>query len=144
MSVNFTTIKSITDNLQSVLQAQGIKFTRKTFEDEKAIPASLLPLGEIYYRGEDFEYNHGQRAGYSEANFDIKVTVQDRDMTALMRLAQKWTHAVRDALTVNALNIGDLSASKLVSWVVMESVGIGYNVEYATLTHAMKIRYRET
>ena len=144
MSANFTTIKAITDNVQSVLQGQGIKFSRSTFEDEKAIPAALLPLGEIYYRGEEFEYNHGQRAGYSEAIFVIKVTVQDRDMTALMRLAQKWTHAVRDALTVNALNIGDLSASKLVSWVMMESVDIEYKVEYASLTHRMKIRYRET
>lgn len=144
MSQNFTTIKSITDNVQSVLQGQGIKFSRKTFEDEKAIPASLLPFGEIYYRGEDFEYNHGQRAGYSEASFNIKITLQDRDMTALMRSAQKWTHAVRDALTVNALNIVDLATSKLVSWVVMESVDINYTTEYATLTHRAKIRYRET
>ena len=144
MSANFTTIKAITDNVQSVLQGQGIKFSRSTFEDEKAIPAALFPYGEIKYKGEDFEYTHGQRAGYAVGNFDVRVLLQDRDAINLMRLTQKWTHAVRDALTVNALNIVDLATSKLVSWVNVDGVTAEHRVEYGFMSFAVKIRYRET
>lgn len=144
MSQNFATIKSITDNLQSVLQGQGIKFSRSTFEDATAIPASLLPYGEIYYKGEDFEYTHGQRSGYAVGTFDVRVLLQDRDAVNLTRLTQKWTHAVRDALTVNALNIVDLAASKLVSWINVEGVTAEHKTEYSFMNFAVKIRYRET
>ena len=143
MSQNFATIKSITDNVQSVLQGQGIKFSRKTFDDEKSIPASLIPFGEIYYKSEDFQYTHGQRAGYVEAGFDVKIILRDADAIGLMRLTQKWAHTVRDALTVNALNIVDLVTSKLVSWVEVEGVEIDYKSEYCVLALKVKIRYRE-
>ena len=144
MSANFTTIKSITDNVQSVLQAQGIKFSRSTFEDDTAIPVALIPYGQIFYTGEDFEYTHGQRAGYAVGNFDVKVILQDRDTTNPTRLTQKWTHAVRDALTVNALNIVDLASSKLVSWVNIEGIKAEHKAEYGFMNFGIKIRYRET
>ena len=144
MSQNFATIKSITDNVQSVLQGQGIKFSRSTFEDETAIPAALIPYGQIFYTGEDFEYTHGQRAGYAVGNFDIKVILQNRDATNLILSMQKWTHAIRDALTVNALNIVDLASSKLVSWVNVEGVKTEHKAEYGFMNFGIKIRYRET
>lgn len=144
MSNNYTTIKSLTENIRSVLLAQGIKFSNSTYEDEKSIPLALLPFGEIFYRGEDFEHTNGQKAGYAIANFSIKVTAQDRSNIERVKSVQKWVHAVRDALTVNALNIVDLSASKLVSLVNTENAEITYNAEYATITHSTKIRYRET
>ena len=144
MSANFTTIKSITDNVQSVLEAQGIKFSRKTFENAKAIPAGLLPYGEVHYKGEDFEYTHGQRAGYAIGNFDVRVVLRDRDAIDLMRLTQKWTHAVRDALTINALNIVDLATSKLVSWVNVDGVAAEHSAEFSFMNFNVKIRYRET
>lgn len=144
MSQNFATIKSITDNVRSVLQAQGIKFSRSTFEDEKNIPASLLPLGGIYYRGEDFQYTHGQRPGYAEADFLVKVVLQDRDSAGLIRSTQKWMHSVRDALTVNAINIGDLAVSKPASLVTVERVDVENKGDMAVLGFKVKIRYRET
>ncbi|MFZ3073278.1 MAG: hypothetical protein WA162_08545 [Thermodesulfobacteriota bacterium] len=144
MSQNFAAIKSITDNVQSVLQGQGIKFSRSTFEDEKNIPTSLLPLGEIYYIGEDFQYTRGQRAGYAEANFLVKVVLQDRDSAGMIRSTQKWVHSMRDALIVNAFNIGDLAVSKLVSLVTVERVDIENKGDVAVLGFKVKIRYRET
>ena len=144
MSQNFATIKSITDNVQSVLQGQGIKFSRKTYENEKNIPASLLPLGGIYYRGEDFQYTHGQRPGYAEADFFVKVVLQDRDSGSLIRSIQKWIHLLRDALTVNSINIGDLAVSKLASLVTAERVDVENKGDMAVLGFKVKIRYRET
>lgn len=144
MSNNFTTIKSISDNVRSVLQAQGIKFSHATYDEEKNIPLALFPYGEIFYKGEDFEHTNGQQSGYAVANFDIKVITQDRSNIELVKSVQKWIHAVRDALTVNALNIVDLSSSKLVSLVEFDSAAVIYNAEYATINHTVKIRYRET
>ena len=144
MSQNFATIKSITDNVQSVLQGQGIKFSRSAFENEKNIPASLLPLGEIYYRGEDFQYTHGQRQGHAEADFLLKVVLQDRDCAGLIHSTQKWTHLLRDVLAVNVLNSGDLAASKLVSLVTVERVEVENKGDMAVLGFKVKIRYRET
>lgn len=144
MSQNFATIRSITDNVQSVLQGQGIKFSCSTFENEKNIPASLLPLGGIYYRGEDFQYTHGQRPGYAEADFFVKVVLQERDSAGLIRSTQKWMHSVRDALTVNALNIGELAVSKPASLVAVEHVDVENKGDMAVLGFKVKIRYRET
>ena len=144
MSQNFATIKSITDNVQNVLRGQGIKFSRSTFDDEKSIPASLLPLGEIYYRGEAFQYAHGQRPGHAEADFRVKVVLQDRDFAGLIRSTQKWTHSVRDALAVNVVNIGDLAVSKLVSLIIVERVDVENKGDMAVLEFKVKIRYRET
>lgn len=144
MSQNFVTIKSITDNIQGVLQAQGVKFSRAAFDNEKNIPASLLPFGEIYYIGEDFQYTHGQRPGYAEAGFLVKVVLRDRDSAGLIRSMQKWAHSVRDALTVNAFNAGDLAGSKLVSLVIVERVDVENKGDTAVLVFKVKVRYRET
>ena len=144
MSQNFATIKSITDNVQDVLEGQGLKFSRSTFGDEKNIPASLLPFGEIYYTGEDFQYNHGQRSGYAQASFLLKVFLRDRDSAGLIRSTQKWAHSVREAVTVNAFNVGDLAASKLVSLVTVERVGVENKGDMAVLGFKVKVRYRES
>ena len=142
---NFDTIIAITDNLETVLRNMGINFTRKTYEDMASIPTSLLPLGEITYDGESFEHPSGQRSGYAEAGYRLKVIIREAEAKDMQRVQMKWVHLIRDGLTVNALNIGALVSSKLISNVVTEAArpdntqtgGIG-SVEYD-----IKIRYRE-
>ena len=142
---NFDTIIAITDNLETVLRGMGISFTRKTYEDMANIPTSLLPLGEIIYNGESFEHPSGQRSGYAEAEYKLKVILREAEAKDMQRVQMKWVHLIRDGLTVNALNIGSLASSKLISNVLTEAArpnntqtdGIGA-VEYD-----IKIRYRE-
>lgn len=143
---NLETVKAVTDNLETVLRAQGVQFTRKTFEADNNIPASLLPLGEIRYQGEAFENTHGERMGYAEAEFSLRVVIAERDAVDMMRAQQKWAHSIRGALTVAALNIGALSASKLVSRVVANSVEVDNSRTdgVAVLGYGVSIRYRET
>lgn len=142
---NIDTVKAITDNLETVLKKQGVNFTRKTFDDEKNIPASLIPLGEIRYQGEAFEYTHGERPGYAEAEYALKVVLREREGHDMMREQQKWAHLIRAALTVAALNIGSLVTSKLVSRVTTEAVGVDNSRTdgIAALLYTIKIRYRE-
>lgn len=143
---NFTTVKFITDNLESVLKGLGIHFARKTFDDEKNIPSSLLPLGEIRYQGEAFEYTHGERMGYAEAEFALKVVISERDTVDMMRAQQKWAHSIRDALTINALNIAGLVTSKLISRVTTTAVEVDNSRTdgIASLSYRVTVRYRET
>lgn len=139
---NLATIKSITDNLQTVLRAKGIKFERKI--DEENIKATQLPAGQIFYRGEEFEYAHGMKPKWIEASFAIKVMIRERDAQNLIESTQEWVHNIREAINVNALNIGDLSSSKLVSRADTETADVEYpEKDTAMINTTVVIRYRE-
>lgn len=139
---NFATIKSITDNLQTVLRAKGIKFERRI--DEENIKATHLPAGQIFYRGEEFEYVHGMKPKTVEASFSIKVIDRIREPKNLIEFTQEWIHNVREAINVNALNIGDLASSKLVSRADTELIDVEYPVaDMMTINATAIVRYRE-
>lgn len=141
---NIETIKSLTDNIQTVLQGLGIKFARKNFEDVKNIPASLFPYGAIFDKGIDWEYTHGQKAGYGVQSFLIWVVDKERNDKVTMRQIQEWVQLIKGALTVNALNIGDLSASKLISWVETIDTDTEHREEgVSVLNYTIAVRYRE-
>lgn len=141
---NFDTIKAITDNLQSTLQARGIMFSRATFGGAARVPATLLPHGQIFYGGESFEYTHGQRPGYAQAAFTILVVLSQRDPTDLMRTQQNWVHLIREALTVDALNVDELAATRYVSRVTTAGVDIEEMAGHrAVLNYRVTVRYRE-
>lgn len=144
MSQNFATIRSITDNLESVCTKLGIKFARETFDDIDAIPASLLPHGQIFYEGEDFEYAFGQKPEYATANFRLQVVLKvGGDSRENIRNQQKWVHEIRDGLTVNALNITDLATTKYISMVKVEGVEAVNAVAKSSLNVKVAIKYRE-
>jgi hypothetical protein len=141
---NIDTIHAVTDNLQSGLQNEGIRFSRKTYDDEKNIPASLIPFGEVIYQGEAFEYTHGQRPGYVEARFVFKVVLKERDPVDMMREEQGWVHRIRGAITVDALNTGALLSSKLVSRVTFTGVEVMNRDYISVLVYRVSVRYRES
>lgn len=140
---NFDTVLAITDNLRTLLEGLGICFSEKTYDDEKSIPASLLPLGEIIYAGESFEYAHGQRPGYAEAEFTLKVTLSGRSQTGAVRSAQSWVHGIRDALTVDALNTGTIAAVRSVSRVETKGVDVKGGESLTKVHYRIAVRYRE-
>ena len=111
---NFATIKAITDNLETVLRAKGIKFERKLSDenDNEGLKASQLPAGEIRYGPEDFEYAHGMKPKYVEVVFTVKILIRERNAKNNIMKVQEWVHNVREAINVNALNIGDLASSR--------------------------------
>lgn len=142
---NYNTIQAITKNLEGVLSGLGIKFSPKTFDDAKSIPASLIPLGEIFYNGESFESIYGERPSYIEAEYNLRVTLSERDSVNMMRSQQKWVHLIRGGLTVNALNIGDLASSKLISRVKTEAADAANDNGngIAVINYRVSVRYRE-
>ncbi len=140
---NFETVRAITDNIHGILKTTGINFTRKAFDDREAVPASLLPLGAVFYSGERFESSYGQRPLYAEAEYNIRVIINGRDAEDLIRELQKWAHTVKEALTVDALNAGDLASTKLVSRVTVARVDSENRKDRSSLSLRTVVRYRE-
>lgn len=140
------TVQAITANLKEILEkGAGLKFANKVYEGDTAIPSGFLPLGQIFYQGEDFEYIHGQRPGYAEARFLIRVIHQESNPEKLMRELQELLHKVRASVSaVDALNINDLLTSKEVSRVISESDEINNRAESSILSYQVLIRYRES
>ena len=137
------TVKAITENLERVLEGLGIHFSREVSEDRDRIPASLLPSGQIFYRGETFEYTHGQRPGYALAGFVIRVYLRERDGASAVMEQQRWVHGIREALTVDALNTGDIAAAKPVSRVIISKVETENFKNLSAVLFEVQVRYRE-
>lgn len=137
------TVKSITDNITSTLSALGIRFAVKSGVPDSS-SSGRLPVGRVFYRGEDFQYSHGERAGYATARYEVEVILRGRDHTLGVRDQQGWIHDIRDALTVAALNIGDLALTKLVSRVEVGSARTEEQGERVGITLDLSVRYRES
>lgn len=144
MSDNYQVVSSITENLRQLLQGEGVKFSTTLYDDEDSIPMSLIPFGRIFYRGEVFEHSYGMKPGYIEAEFLVRVVLRGGDEVRLMDDAQLWTHRLREAVTVSAVNIGGLFASKLVSHAAVSKVGIERRAEALLLETLITLRYRES
>lgn len=140
---NADTVKAITDNIRSVLKSTGIHFSPNIYEDDKNVPASLIPYGRIFYLGEEFEYTHGQRAGYAEAGFTIRVLLKERDHGSMLSAQQMWVHKIRESLTVGSVNTGALAGSRCVTRVTARRVGVENGVYLSRLIYTIALRYRE-
>ena len=140
---NFDTVRAITANIHKALAGQGAKFPGRAYEDVKSIPASLMPCAEIQYAGEAFENTYGQRPLYAQAQFEIKIVLNERDTNDLAAAQQKWVHRIREALTVNALNANELSADKYVSSVTTKGVDVQNHDSLSVLVYRVAVRYRE-
>ena len=138
----FDTISAITENLLSLLKSLGLNFVTE-IDDLAALPASVLPHGQLFYEQANFEYAHNQKPEYATAGFKAIVVLALADAHSAIRLQQSWTHLIRDALTVNALNVGALAASKLVSLASVDGVECGTTNDKAFISFQISIRYRD-
>jgi len=136
------TLKAITENLNTILEKEGLHLPREEYADNKNVPSSLFPYGIISYDGETFEYTHGQRPGYSDANFTLNVALRNRDHRAKTNDEQRWAHRIREVLTVNALNSGKIQVLSPVSRVTTEAVKVDKSGYVSKLIYSLSIRYR--
>ncbi len=143
MASNFDTVKAVTGNIEKVLDGLGVHFSTEVNEGTDGGAASIMPYGRIFYTGETFEYTHGQRPGYGEAGFRVKVFLRAGDGEAAVTEQQRWVHRIREALTVDALNTGDIGASKPVSRVVVSKAEAKGLKNVSTVVLDVLVRYRE-
>lgn len=140
---NFEIVSSVTENLTERLKALGINFLKGAFEKSEA-PASVLPLGQVCYEGEAFEDNYGEGPKYIEARFTIKVKLMERDAGDAAREIQRWTHAIKGALSVGALNSGALADAKPLTRVKTAGSEAAYEKNGSALAIRISVRYRES
>ncbi len=138
----FQTINAITENLRSLLEKEGLHMVRENFGDDRNAPSSSYPYGVLLYEGEDFEYTHGQRPGYAEAAFRVRLGLRNSDLPAMTVDEQRWAHRIREAVTVNALNTGSLATVAPVSRVDVRSVKVERKGHVSRLDCSIVIRYR--
>ncbi|MFQ5428042.1 MAG: hypothetical protein ACE5EZ_03580 [Thermodesulfobacteriota bacterium] len=139
---NTETLRAITKNLNSILEAEGLHLPRENYEKEKNVPSSIFPYGVISYEGETFEYTHGERPGYSDVDFSVKVVLRNKDMRAMTDDEQRWAHRIREALTVDAINTGLISGASPVSRVATRAVRVEKAGHVSRLNYSLSIRYR--
>ncbi|MFQ5353427.1 MAG: hypothetical protein ACE5DW_00715 [Thermodesulfobacteriota bacterium] len=139
---NTETLRAITENLNTILETEGLHLVRENYENAKNVPSSIFPYGVISYDGETFEYTHGQRPGYSDVDFSVKVVLRNKDLRAMTDDEQRWAHRIRKVLTVNAINSGLISATSPVSRVITRSVTVEKAGYVSRLIYSLSIRYR--
>lgn len=137
---NADTVKAITTNLTAILTAQG--FLVENSSTDKKLETS--PLVAIRYGGENFESTHGERPSYSTARYSLRVSFSDKYPSTSRDKAVEWAHKIRGNVTVNALNAGDLAASKLVSRVDHDYDAPVYDAGATSFDYSLDIRYRES
>lgn len=136
---NSDTVKAITANLAAILAGLGFKV-----EDLSIDPSmTASPVCVILYEGEDFAYGHGQKPLYNEVKYLLKVMLSDPKPGTSRDKYAEYVHAIREAVTVDALNAGALATSKLVSLVNTTDVAIAYEPPVSTIDYRMNVRYRE-
>ena len=138
----FDTLRTITDNMRAVLEAEGLHVARDRYDGGAEVPSSLFPYCILLYEGESFEYTHGQRPGYSEAHFTVEVSLWNRDLAAMVEDEERWVHRVRGALTVAALNTGAIASTVPVSRVETRSVKVERKGHVSRLACQVAVRYR--
>lgn len=140
---NLEIVTAITENMETVLRSIGIVFARKTFDDDKNIPAASLPLGELFYEAQAFEDSFNEKPAYAQAEFTVRVVIGALQPDEAMTMQQSFTHLLRNALTVESLNVGALAALKPVSRVKIMRIEAASARGVASVNMKAAIRYRE-
>ena len=136
---NTATVQAIITNLETLLTNAGF-----TLEDLSNDNLSNTPNAVIEYSREEFEENRGQTNKYNTIFFNILIQFKETTTAAARDKIATYTHYVRDNVNVNAVNVGDLSSSQLVSFVDHISMESENNIPIFSLSYQLSIRYRET
>ena len=139
MSINAVTINSITTNLINILS--GIE--RFSFEKDSESPEVNTWVKLNMGRASE-EENHGNGPMYIDQSYEIVATRQIKDKTDHRIREPEISWAIKEAITVAALNVADLLTSKLVILVEIESNATDYeSSEGLVIMIDLTVRFRD-
>jgi len=135
---NAATIKAITANIREII-TDTLEYK---FEDVSKDPdVDVLPLAQLDLGVTRPQYNHGEGPMYIEQEYTLTVKRKIASKAAGRLSIPETEMDIEEAITVATLNVNDLAASKLVSWVTKE-----YDTEsddrLLTVTADMTVRFR--
>lgn len=142
--MGYETVSAITENIEAALRAAGLGVTRKALDLARALPAGMLPLAQVLYDGEAFEDPFGERPGYAEARFTIRVLLAEPDDASAATEEQRLGHAAREAVTPDVLNGGALSTERPVVAVRIPGFGVEGGGGLSRISMDVSVRYRES
>lgn len=141
--MNHDTVAAITENIESALKAEGLNVVRKTLDLNGALPAGMMPLGQVLFKGEAFENAYGERPSRSEASFNLRMIIPQGPDCPGAAEEQMWAHRARACLTEEALNGGALASSKPVVRVYLRGFEVESGGGFSRVSMEVKVRYRE-
>jgi hypothetical protein len=121
-----------------------LNVTRKALDLSGSLPAGLMPLAQVSYNGESFESPFGERPGYSEAGFTVKIILPEQPDCPGRIDEQMWAHKAREAITDAALNNGELALAKPVTGVRIPGFSVASGGGFSKVSMDIKVRYRES
>ena len=142
--MGFETLAAITGNIENALKNEGLNVVRKTLDLRGSLPAAMMPLAQVSFKGESFENTFGERPSRAEAAFALRIIIPERPENQELREEQMWAHRAREALTGEALNAGELASSKPVMKVILEGFEVESGGGFSRITMEVKARYRES
>ena len=139
MSLNAATVKSINDNLMAILDGFDLYKFEKDSVDPKINTWVQLNVG-----ADTEDENHGEGPMYIEQRFEIVAhrQIEDKSDHRIKGAEIKWD--IKEAITVEVLNVGDLEESNLISRIEMDSSVNDYNSsEGLVVTVDLVVRFRD-
>lgn len=140
MSVNAATVKSITANLIAILSA----LERFTFESDKISP-EINTWVQVNIGDDEEETNHGEGPMYINQIFEVVAQRKITDKNNHRNFGSEIKWDIKEAITVAALNVGDLESSMLVLRVDQDSNINQYSsAEGLIVTVNVTVRFRDS
>jgi len=141
---NLDTIQAIEANLKAILTTT-LDWDLEDLSDNPLVDDTTRTFCELDYGGvAAFEDLFNERPSYIEESFTIRVVANRPTHAARNLEAQTAIHALRGALNVAALNVGALSASKLVSRVAHLGGQVNQDGPLVSVEYTIRVRYRES
>lgn len=133
------TVGHIITNLEGIMSGLGLNL-----EDASDGGIRTAPMGAIEYSGDDFDDNSQQAPVYNTSNFLLMVRVKRVDPTTDRDNQVFWIHTLKEALTVNKLNIGGLVDSKPVTRINHDGANTSLEGEIVKIDYDIGVKYRVT
>lgn len=140
MSANLATKNAILENLRAIISTT-IGYQLESLSADPDVDTT--PHAVIKKESEVFEETSGQRPKYSELNYNVIVTSNHLAKLDRDNKGDEIVDSIRTEVTINDLNVGDLSVSKLVSKVLHDPDVDVHNDTLITVNYRLTIRYRE-
>jgi hypothetical protein len=138
---NAANVKAIIANVESIISTTigyNLEYAIRADEDVDTTPNAVL-----LYDGEEFEENFGEKPLYNEIKFEILTQFRESDPQDIRDKSVDIIHNYRGNITIDALNVGDISSSKVVSRVDHDTNARAEGIPVVQLSYQMLVRYRE-
>lgn len=132
------------ENIKSIVGSLGaFSDMREVVKNANGGPSIGGPQFTVAYSGTDFENNYGERPNYDNSTFVVRIKYLDANMRGLHETIIKSIHLVKQAMTIDALNVGDLTTSKLVRRVSVGKATMTSEPPSVIVSIEVTVRYRE-